>query len=58
MAIQEEIFEEFCTKLEVDQEFPNSIIEELKKLWANEDVISQDKIFEAIETGCADVRED
>lgn len=58
MRIQEEIFEDFFKKLEEDEKFPDSIIEELKKLWESGEVISQEKIFEVIKRGCADVYED
>ena len=58
MGIQEEIFEEFFMKLEEDEEFPNSTLEELKKLWENCGSISQDKIFKAIKKRCEDVNKD
>lgn len=58
MEIQEEIFEEFFKKLEEDEGLPNSIIEGLKNLWERGEIMSQEKIFEAIKRGCADVYED
>jgi uncharacterized secreted protein with C-terminal beta-propeller domain len=58
MGVKEEILEEFFKKLEEDEEFPDSIIEELKKLWENEEIISQEKIFEVIKRGCSDVSKD
>lgn len=58
MGIQEEIFEEFFKKLEEDEKFPDSIIEELKKLWESGEIISQEKIFEVIKREDTDVRED
>jgi len=58
MGIQAEIFEEFFKKLEENEKFPVSIIEELKKLWNSGEVISREKILEVIKKGCIDVRED
>ena len=58
MGIQEEIFEEFFKKLEEDEKFPGTIIEELKKLWKSEEIALQQKIFEVIERGCEDVSKD
>jgi hypothetical protein len=55
MGINEEIFEEFFKKLEEDEEFPRSIIEELRKLRGSGEVLSQEKILEVIERGCEDV---
>jgi len=58
MEIQEEIFEEFFRKLEEDENFPDPIIEELKKLWERGKIASQEAISEAIRVGCKDVSED
>jgi len=58
MDINDEIFEGFFKKLEEDEEFPRSIIEELRKLWRSGEVISQEKILEAIKRGYEDVTED
>lgn len=58
MGIQEEIFEEFFKKLEEDEKFPDSIIEELKKLWKNGEIASQEKILEVIERSCENVSKD
>jgi len=58
MEIQKEIFEEFFKKIEEDEKFPDSIIEELKKLWESGEVISQEKIFEVIKRGYVDICED
>lgn len=58
MGIQEEIFKNFFKKLGEDKEFPNSIIDELKKLWETGGIISQEKIFEIITRGCADAGKD
>jgi len=58
MGIREEIFEEFFKKLEEDEKFPCTIIEELKKLWKNGEIASREKIFEVIKSGYEDVSED
>jgi hypothetical protein len=58
MEIQREIFEEFFKKLEEDEKFPHSIIEELKSLWEGGEIISQEKIFEVIKRGCGYVNKD
>ncbi len=55
MGIEEEIFEGFFKKIEEDEEIPRSIIEELRKLWEDGEVISQEKILEVIKRGCKDV---
>lgn len=47
-GIQEDIFEAFFKKLKGDEKFPDSIIEELRKLWKKDEIASQRKIFEAI----------
>ena len=49
MGIQENIFEGFFKKLEDDEDFPNSIVEELKGLWESGEIASQEKILEAVE---------
>lgn len=51
MGIQEEIFEVFFKKLEDDENFPVSIVEELKKLWESGEITSQEKILEVVEGG-------
>lgn len=48
MGIQEDIFEAFFKKLKEDEEFPDSIVGELRKLWKNGEIASQEKIIEAI----------
>ena len=58
MGIQEEIFEGFFDKLEEDEEIPQKIIEELKKLRENGEIMSQEKIFDLIKKGCEDVNKD
>ena len=51
MGIQEDIFEGFFKKLEDDEDFPDSIVEELKGLWESGEISSQEKIIEVIERG-------
>ena len=51
MGVQEDIFEEFFKKLEDDEEFPDSIVEELKILRKSGEIASQEKILEVIERG-------
>jgi len=58
MEIQREIFEEFFRKLQEDEKFPDSIVEELKRFWESGEIISQEKVFEIIKKGCADVNKD
>lgn len=58
VGISEEIFEEFFQKLGDDGNFPRLILEELRKLWEGDEVISQEKIFDALKKGCEDVSED
>ena len=58
MGIQEDIFEQFFKKLEEDEKFPDLILEELKRLWKNGEIASQEKICEAIKKGCEDVNKD
>lgn len=51
MGIQEEIFEVFFKKLEDDENFPVSIVKELKKLWESGEITSQEKILEVVRGG-------
>ena len=51
MGIQEEIFEVFFKKLGDDENFPTSIVEELKKLWESGEITSQEKIPEVLKGG-------
>ena len=51
MGIQEEIFGEFFKNLEDNEDFPDSILEELKKLWESGEIASQEKILEVVERG-------
>ena len=51
MGIQGEIFEVFFKKLEDDENFPVSIVEELKNLCESGEIISQEKILEVVKGG-------
>ena len=51
MGIQEEIFEKYFKKLEDDKDFPDAIVEELKRLWESGEITSQEKILEVVERG-------
>ena len=51
MGIQEDIFKGFFKKLEDDEEFPDSIVEELKRLRESGEIASREKILEIIENG-------
>lgn len=54
VGIGEDIFKEFFKKLGEDDEFPQLITKELRNLWKNGEIISQEKILEAIKKGCED----
>lgn len=54
MGIKENIFNEFFEKLSDEESFPKITIEELKKLYANNSLNSNDNIFTAIEKGAKD----
>ena len=58
MGIQEDIFEEFFKKLEEDEKFPDSIIEELRRLWEKGEIASQEKILAVIKGECGDASKD
>ena len=58
MGIRDEIFEDFLKKLKEDKEFPNTIIEELKRLFEREEIVSREKILDAIKKGCENVSTD
>ena len=51
MGIQEDVFEGFFKKLEDDEEFLDSIVEELKRLRESGEIASREKILEIIENG-------
>jgi len=55
MGVQEDIFEGFFKKLEDDKEFPDPIVEELKRLWEISEIVSQEKILEVVESGSENV---
>lgn len=48
MGIQEDVFEAFFDTLEKDADFPNGIVEKLRKLLASDEMISKEKILEAL----------
>ena len=54
MGIQEDIFNEFFGLLRADEEFPNSIADELQKCWEKGELLSQEKVFGIIKRGCPD----
>ena len=58
MGIQEDIFEEFFEKLKGDENFPDSIVAELRRLWEKGEIASQEKIFEVIKGECGDASKD
>lgn len=58
MGIKEDIFEDFFRKLAEDEEIPDSIVNELKELWKNGEIVSQEKILEVIEKGYENVSKD
>lgn len=54
MGIQEDIFEDFFDRLEKDAEFPNEIVEKLRKLWESDEIASKEKILKALTGGIED----
>jgi len=54
MGIQEDVFEDFFGKLKKDAEFPNEIVEKLRKLWESGEVVSKEKILNALIGGIKD----
>lgn len=54
MSIEDEIFEEFFQKLEKDEKFPNKVLNNLKELKNDNNVISKDLILNAIKEGVID----
>lgn len=48
MGVEEEIFEEFFKKLASDNEFPKTLLIELKNLYADGWIASKDSIIDAI----------
>ena len=53
MGIQEDVFEDFLEELEKDADFPENIVEKLKKLWESNE-ISKEKILDALAGGIED----
>ena len=51
MVLEEEIFEEFFKKLEVDNEVHEDIISELKRIIESGDIFDKEKILKAINSG-------
>lgn len=51
MGIQDDIMEDFFKKLEYDVDFPRSIVDELRILWENGEISSQEEICKVIERG-------
>ena len=58
MPIQNKIFEEFFKKLGLDEEFPSSVSNELKKLWKSGEFLSKEKIFKIIKKRCENGNKD
>ena len=58
MGIQEDIFESFLNRLSEDTEFPDSVVESLRGLLENGEVITQETIFDLIERDSEGVDED
>lgn len=53
MGVEEKIFEEFCKKLESDDEIPITIVTVLRDLYTKEK-ISKESVVKAILKGCSD----
>lgn len=53
MGIEEEIFEEFCKKLESDDEIPKAIVNMFRDLYTKEK-ISKESVLKSIRKGCSD----
>ena len=51
MGIQEDVFKDFFDKLKKDADFPNEIVEKLRKLWESGKMISEEKILDALTGG-------
>jgi hypothetical protein len=56
MAIIDEIFEAFFEALSKDPDFPDALVEELKKLYEQNLISSGKSIMTAIKKGCEDDR--
>jgi len=54
MGIQEDIIGDFFGKLEKDADFPNDIVEKLRKLWESGEILSKEEILNALLGGIKD----
>lgn len=54
MGIQEDIIGDFFGKLEKDADFPNDIVEKLRKLWESGENLSKEEILNALLGGIKD----
>jgi len=54
MGIQEDILGDFFGKLEKDADFPNDIVEKLRKLWESGEILSKEEILNALLGGNKD----
>jgi len=54
MGIQEDILGDFFGKLEKDADFPNDIVEKLRKLWESGEILSKEEILNALLGGIKD----
>lgn len=54
MGIQEDILGDFFGKLENDADFPNDIVEKLRKLWESGEILSKEEILNALLGGIKD----
>lgn len=54
MGIQEDVFEAFFDKLKKDAEFPNEIVEKIRRLWKSDEIVSKEKILNALTGGIKD----
>ena len=48
MGIQEEVFQDFFDKLAKDTDFPNEMVEKIRKLCESGDILSKEKILNAL----------
>lgn len=54
MGIQEDILSDFLGKLEKDADFPNDIVEKLRKLLESDEILSKEEILNALLGGIKD----
>lgn len=57
MGIKDQIFEEFFTKLAVEDEVPATVVTELKSLAAGGESVSEEELLRIIERGFEDGNE-